>query len=437
MNDQNPATATVAADQPAAAVAVADQPAAEAIVIPDAPTTANLPMVVPQSTTQMKRIVDTIDVLPEHMQQATALAEKFNFEDTNAVLTYGAGAQKKYLEELKELVRNRKVGELHGAANIILSIEKGIDMIGLDQMKKELASGGPDWVGKIFNPVARMFGYAKTAIEAFIAKRQDLFALIDDIEKDTEKTMQLVMTDNARLDVMYGDVETNFYELACYIAAGEMILDRGQAEYEALRQEALDSNDPIKIGEVNRFREQLVAFDTRLLRMKTAYVKAPVTLAKVLTTQQAGRMEIQNLMDSILFDLPSLLETINLLLSLFDIKDAQETCRKREGVNKRLQELEGNLLDEVATAAKEDQARGAKEVAMIEAQTTKLLGTLKRMKEIDEKNSQIRVEAENLLVDVMGSFKKGMVEVTAPDVMPARKSEESNAPRGRDSITIG
>lgn len=397
-------------------------------------TDVNLPALAIQSTTTMKKLADTIEISPEHMQQAGDVADKFDFDNTNNVLTYGAGAQRKYLENLKELVRNRKVGELHGAADIILSIEKGIDMIGLDNMKKELEGDKSSFLVKVFKPVIRLVGGAKTAIQVFIAKRQDLFDLIQSIENDTDKTMQLIMQDNARLDVMYGDVETNFYELGICIVAGEMILGKGQVEYNELRQKAIESGDAIQISEVNHFREQIVAFDSRLLRMKSAYVKAPITLQKVLTTQQAGRIEIQNLMDSILFDLPALLETINMLLSLFDIKGAQEGRKKREDLSRRLQDLSGDLLDEVATTAKKDQARGAQEVAMIEQQANQLLGTLKKMKEIDTQNAQVRADAENLLVDVMGTFRKDMTEITAPETIANSANTASDS--GRDAINI-
>ena len=92
---------------------------------------------------------------------------------------------------------------------------------------------------------------------------------------------------------------------------------------------SLETADPIKISETNLFREQIIALDTRLLRMKSAYVKAPITLQEVLTTQQAGRIEVQNLMDSLLFDLPAFIETINTLLALYNIKGAQEDRKRR------------------------------------------------------------------------------------------------------------
>jgi hypothetical protein len=68
--------------------------------------------------------------------------------------------------------------------------------------------------------------------------------------------------------------------------------------------------------------------------------------------------------------------------------------------------------------AKEGQVRGAKEVALIEAQAKKIIETCKKLKELDEKNAQIRSESENLLVDVMNDFQESMKEITEPGALP-------------------
>jgi uncharacterized protein YaaN involved in tellurite resistance len=242
--------------------------------------------------------------------------------------------------------------------------------------------------------------------------------LINDIEDRIEEQMHQIMTDNARLDTMFGDVKSNFYELGVWVYAGELALESGAKAYGEMREKVLKTADPIKISETNLFREQVIALDTRLLRMKSAYVKAPITLQEVLTTQQAGRIEVQNLMDSLLFDLPAFIETINTLLALYNIKGAQEDRKRREQLAERLAELKGETLDKVAVEAKEGQVRGAKEVALIEAQANKIIETCKKLKDLDEKNAQIRSESETLLVDVMNDFQESMKEITEPGALP-------------------
>ena len=374
---------------------------------------ADLPAVIEIQTLAPthKKIIDTIEIESQHKQQAEQVAAGHSFLDTNAALTFGAGPQRKYLDNLKLLLGDARIRDLQGAGSIILEIEKGIDLAGIEELKKKILGKGGGFLSKLFGGITN-------ALKAFAARRQKLMDLITNIEDRIEEQMHQIMTDNARLDTMFGEVKSNFYELGVWIYAGELALERGANEYGQMREKVLKTVDPIKISETNLFKEQILALDTRLLRMKSAYVKAPVTLQEVLTTQQAGRIEVQNLMDSLLFDLPAFIETINTLLALYNIKGAQEDRKRREQLAERLADLKGETLDKVAVEAKEGQIRGAKEVALIEAQAKKIIETCKKLKELDDKNAQIRVESENLLVDVMNDFQESMKEITEPGALP-------------------
>jgi uncharacterized protein YaaN involved in tellurite resistance len=376
-------------------------------------TGKNLPAVIEMQTLAptQKRVVDTIAIESQHKQQAEQVAAGHEFLDTNAALTFGAGPQRKYLDNLKLLLGDARIRDLQGAGSIILEIDKGIDLAGIEDLKKKIMGKGGGFL-------SRLFGGLTNSLKAFAARRQKLIAFINDIEDKIEEQMHQIMTDNARLDTMFSEVKSNFYELGIWIYAGELALERGSMEYDQLRQKVLETADPIKISETNLFREQVIALDTRLLRMKTAYVKAPVTLQEVLTTQQAGRIEVQNLMDSLLFDLPTFMETINTLLALYNIKGAQADRKRREQLAQRLAELKGETLDKVAVEAKEGQIQGAKEIAMIEVQAQKVIETCKKLKDLDDKNARIRSESETLLVDVMNGFQEGMKEVTGPGAHP-------------------
>ena len=358
-----------------------------------------------------KKVIDLVVIQDVHKDQAKQVATAFNFKDTNAVITFAVDPQSRYLKTLKSLLGDARVKDLQLAGEITARILNGIELVGLDQMKKELTEGSfARWAAGL--PV---IGKYVSAIQLFAARQQELYDLVEEIEKDVQKQMKSIVEDNARLDVMYEDVYINFYELAVYIYAGELALERGKTEFEELRQKAIDTGDSVLISRANMFREQLIAFDSRLLRMKTAYGKAPITMQKILTTQQAGRIELQNLIESLLFDLPAFVETVVMLLALFNLEKAQASRRDRENLRERLEQLEGETLDKVAVAAKEDQARGVREVQLLEAASKKIISTVNKLKEIDQKNTEARRQAETLLVEVITGFRDTMVEASRPD----------------------
>ena len=58
----------------------------------------------------------------------------------------------------------------------------------------------------------------------------------------------------------------------------------------------------------------------------------------------------------------------------------------------------------------------------IETQAQKIIETCRKLKDLDEKNAQIRSESENLLVDVMDDFQEAMEEITEPGALPGSSS---------------
>lgn len=369
----------------------------------------NLPVVIEPVVLQAvkgQRVMDIIQISDADRVNAIATADKFDFKDTNAVLTFAAAPQQAYLEKLKELLGGAKVKELGSAGDIILQLERGIDMIDLKKMKKEIMTR-PGFFTKLFN---RLF----SSIKAYMAKHQELLIMVDNIETDTKELMEKLMLDIARLDQMHEEIKRNFYVLGVYIYAGEVAMERGYKEFEEMRQAVIVSGDPVKITEVNDFREQLTAMDVRLLRLKTAYVSAPKDVQQVRVIQQSSRIEVQNLMETVLFDLPQLVKTINNLLALFNMKGAEENRERRQQLREQLQQVEGDLIDETALRAREGCRYGEKEVLMLEQSVNKLMETCKKIKGIDLEDEQGRKASETLLIQVMENFKSGMQEINAP-----------------------
>ncbi len=117
----------------------------QAQIGPDIPVSgANLPAVIEVQTLAptQKKIVDTIEIQPQHRQQAEQVGVAHDFLDTNAALTFGAGPQRKYLDNLKILLGDARIRDLEVAGSIILEIEKGIDLAGIEELKKKVMGGG-------------------------------------------------------------------------------------------------------------------------------------------------------------------------------------------------------------------------------------------------------------------------------------------------------
>lgn len=368
---------------------------------------SDLPVPVLQSTTGPFAKIVHLDI---PAQTLADIAGEVDFTSTNSVLTFGAGPQQQYKNNLMALLQDMKVGEAGLASDITVELAKGIDLMKLPQLKQEARDGVPWWAAL---PVV---GQYASALYAFHQRKQDLINMIQAIEERAKQDMRRIADDNAKLDHMLTAVEKNYDDLGAYILGGEQALRQGVARFEELRTGAVASNDPRRLSQAKLFREQLIALDERITRMKVAYVRAPVTGEKVMTTQQAGRIEIQNIMDSLLFDLPRLIEGINAVAALYNIRQAQDRRDRRKAAARRIDELSGDMMEEAMLSAKRSQGGALEEIEALESQIKRVIDLHTTCQDIDKKNFDLRRQAEQALITAHRNFTAAMEELSVREL---------------------
>ena len=97
--------------------------------------------------------------------------------------------------------------------------------------------------------------------------------------------------------------------------------------------------------------EQIAAFETRLVRMQTAFTRGVLAIPQICTAQQAGRIEIQNTLDTVLFDLPDSKSALIRVAALERIGRAADATAARRRITRELQEIGIDALDSAFTRA--------------------------------------------------------------------------------------
>jgi hypothetical protein len=146
--------------------------------------------------------------------------------------------------------------------------------------------------------------------------------------------------------------------------------------------------------------EQINAFETRLVRMHVAFTRGILAIPQIRIAQQAGRIEIQNTLDTVLFDLPDLKAAIVRVAALNQISRATEATQARRRITQELQEIGVDAMDRAYTTAKATQGDMGNDVANLARVTEKMLGVLDRGVQIDQENRVKRDEAIKQLGDV-------------------------------------
>jgi uncharacterized protein YaaN involved in tellurite resistance len=154
--------------------------------------------------------------------------------------------------------------------------------------------------------------------------------------------------------------------------------------------------------------EQINAFETRLLRMNIAIADAMVALPQIRTMQEAARIEIRNIMDAMLFDMPRLKSAVLQVAALNQINKAAASTEARRRVAREIGQIGADALDQAYTNAKLSQGGAADDVAVLETIANRLLDTIAKGTKIGEENRGRREEAQRRIEVVKSRLVEGL-----------------------------
>ncbi len=382
----------------------------------DETTVKNLPVLV--HALADNDLVDTSDFNAEQRTKVAEYASLVNFKDTNSILLYAAQPQQRISDFMNSLLADVKSEDVGIAGDLAIELGNGIDSLKIEKIKRELEDGG--LVGSIpfIGPwLVRSFGASKY----FYHRKEKFLTQIDRVIVRAEDRKHELVKNNAKLDTLVENVEDHINELELWIAGGEQALVRGRQEFED-QKSSIDINDTLEAARLIDFADQINAFETRLMRLKAFYTESIIAIPQIRATQQAGKIEIQNIADSMLFDLPRLKNAVIRVGALLNIQKAQAEDDKRREASQKIAEIGADMLDQAYTSAKESQGNITAEVEALSSVSQKLLDTLKKGIEIDRENATKRAEASQKLVEVKNTLTQAMKDISLAEVEEASES---------------
>jgi len=158
----------------------------------------------------------TEDVLsPEERKMVEAFAKQIDIRNTNGVLQYGVGTQKKIADFSEAALQNVRAKDLGEVGDMLTSVVTTLKNCDVEEEEKGLFS----WFRKAENKISSMKGkYEKAEVQ------------VENICEVLEGHQVQLLKDIAILDNMYEQNLVYFKELSMYIMAGKMKLKEAQEQ---------------------------------------------------------------------------------------------------------------------------------------------------------------------------------------------------------------
>lgn len=206
----------------------------------------------------------------EERAMVDSFSQQIDLNNTNAILKYGAGVQKKMADFSEAALENVKSKDLGEVGEMLSNV-----VIELKSFDAEEESKG--FLGGLFKKTSNKM----TSMKAKYAKAEDN---VMQICKSLEAHQVVLLKDIATLDKMYELNLTYFKELTMYILAGKKKLEQvrreelpaliQKAEASGLAEDAQAAKD--LEGLCQRFEKKLHDLDlTRMISIQTAAADPP------------------------------------------------------------------------------------------------------------------------------------------------------------------
>lgn len=343
-----------------------------------------------------KAELDENALSPEEKAMVENFSQQIDLNDSNMIVQYGAGAQKKmadFSESALKSVRTQELGEVGALLTEVVGELKNFD--------------AEDEKG--------IFGFFKRGVN----KVQALRVKYDKAEKNVERVVKALkdnqmrlMKDNATLDKMYDMNIVYFKELTMYILAGKKKLAEVQnAELPALVAKAEETGRPEDAQAARDLEERIVRFERKLSDLELTRVIAMQTAPQIRMVQNNEIAMIEKIQTTLVNTIP--LWKNQMVLSL-GIANAADAVKAQNAVNKTTNELlrkNADMLQSSTTQIAEETERGIVDIETLQHTNETLIQTFDDVLRIQQEGRQKRAAAEVEIRRLEDELKSKLLEM--------------------------
>lgn len=343
-------------------------------------------------------VLDKNQLSPQEQKMVSDFAQKIDFTDTNMVLQFGSGAQKKIADfstSALSNVRTKDMGQVGGMLSDLVVELKGFEL------QPEERKGILGWLKKTGNQITAMK-----------AKYDKIEVNVDQISGALEGHQIQLMKDIAMLDKMYQQNLNYFKELSMYILAGKEKLQSvrehelkeasEKARLTALPQDAQAAND--LANQCNRFEKKL--HDLELTRMISIQMGPQIRLI-----QNNDSLMVEKIQSSLVNTIPLWKSQMVLALGLAHSQQAMEAQRSVTNMTNDLLRKNADALKMGTIETAKESERGIVDIETLQHTNQALISTLDEVRRIQEEGSQKRRTAEVELGRIEGELKQKLLEL--------------------------
>ncbi|QAA34494.1 toxic anion resistance protein [Clostridium manihotivorum] len=347
-----------------------------------------------------KKKADVFDdsfLTEEEKKMVNDFVDKIDINNSNSILKYGVGAQKKIADFSESALNNIKTKELGEIGDMLTNVVSELKGFENEEEKKGFLG---------------LFKKTSEKITRMKAKYEKVEGNINKISNELENHQVQLLKDIAMLDKMYEINKVYFKELSMYIFAGKKKLEKLQNEElprlaerataSGLPEDAQATNDFMAL--CNRFEKKI--HDLELTRMISLQMAPQIRLV-----QNNDSLMSEKIQSTLVNTIPLWKSQIVLALGVAHSTNAARVQNEVTNMTNELLRKNAEMLKMSTIETAKESERGIVDIDTLKATNESLISTLDEVLRIQTEGRQKRREAEVELQHIEEQLKNKLLSL--------------------------
>lgn len=339
-----------------------------------------------------------VELTPEEQKMVDDFAARIDLKDSNLVLQYGAGAQKKIADFSEHALNHVKTKDLGEIGNMLTGVVRELKNFEPEEENKGILGFFKRNSNKL-NDMKNRYDKAKNNV--------------DKICKVLENHQIQLLKDIAMLDKMYEMNTTYFKELSMYILAGKKRLAQIRStELPLLAQKAEKSGQPEDAQEVNDLASLCGRFEKKIHDLELTRMVSLQMAPQIRLIQGNDTLMSEKIQSTIVNTIPLWKSQMVLAVGVNHSTQAAKAQREVTDMTNELLRQNAEVLKTSTIETAREAERGIVDIETLKTTNQSLISTLDEVMRIQTEGREKRRAAELELVRMEGELKQKLLELS-------------------------
>ncbi len=359
------------------------------------PETLTLMEVKPEMSSAEKEMAGT-HLTEEEQKMVNDFAKTIDIENTNQILQYGAGTQKKMADFSDMALENVRTQELGEVGNLLSDVV--CELRDFDATEEK----------GLFGFFKKQANKVETLINRYNKAEENVEKIVDALQTHQMKLMK----DTALMDQMYQQNLTYFKELSMYILAGKQKLTEIRVgKLKELEQKANASGLSEDAQAVKDLDEKCVRFEKKIHDLELTRTISMQTAPQIRLVQNNNTMMVEKIQTTIVNTIPLWKSQMVLALGIAHSTEAAQAQREVTDITNALLKKNAEALHLATVETAKESERGIVDLETLKQTNAKLIQTFDDVMKIQQDGREKRLQAEEEMRRMEIELKNKLLEI--------------------------